>query len=372
VSGRPSWFEEAPRGLLGRIGWASLSPLSWLYGAAASLHRSWYERGPGHATRLGCRVVSVGNLVVGGSGKTPTAAWIASALRQRGHRVVLASRGYGGSAGAGAGSKVEVVSDGRHVLSRAEIAGEEPMWLAAHAPGVPVLVGRHRDVVGFRAVSAFGAQVLVLDDGFQHHRLARDVDLLTIHGSAGFGTARVLPKGPLRERMATLARADALLVVDGPLREEDEARLIAVAADVPRFAVERRVSDLRPLGGGPSLPVDLEGAEVGMLCGIARPASFRETLVSLGARVVAERSFPDHHRFQPGDLKGLAFEASRWVTTEKDAARLPVGLLEPGTRVEVLALETRLPESAAFLDWLETRLRPRPAGRNSAVPKPAL
>jgi len=368
VSGRPSWFEEPPKGLLGRLGWASLSPLSWLYGAGASLHRGFYARGPGHATRLGCRVVSVGNLVVGGSGKTPTAAWIAAALRQRGHRVVLASRGYGGSASAGSG--VEVVSDGRHVLSRAEVAGEEPMWLAAHAPGVPVLVGRRRDVVGLRAVSAFGAQILVLDDGFQHHRLARDVDLVTIHGRAGFGSARVLPKGPLRERMATLARADALLVVDGPLRQEDEARLAEVAADLPRFAVERRASGLRPLVGGPSLPVDLEGAEVGMLCGIARPASFRETLVSLGARVVAERSFPDHHRFQPGDLKGLAFEAARWVTTEKDAARLPVGLVEPGARVEILALETRVPEADAFLDWLENRLRPRPAGRSTAVPKP--
>jgi len=369
VSGPPAWFEAPPEGWIGRIGWASLSPLSWLYGAGAALHRGWYTRGPGRPTRLGCRVISVGNLVAGGSGKTPTAAWIALHLRQRGHRVVLASRGYGGSASEGLG--VEVVSDGRHVLSRAEVAGEEPMWLAAHAPGVPVLVGRRRDAVGFRAVSAFGAQVLVLDDGFQHHRLARDVDLVTIHGSAGFGSARVLPKGPLREPMASLGRADALLVVDGPLRDVDEARLSQVAADLPRFAVERRPSGLRPLAGGPVRGIDLEAADVGMLCGIARPASFRETLASLGARVVAERSFPDHHRFRRRDLQGLAFEAARWVTTEKDAARLPVGLVEDGARVEVLALETRMHEGDAFLDWLEGRLRPRPAGRATAVPSPS-
>lgn len=346
-----------------RITLGFLSIMAWLYGAVALLHRAWYERGPGKQTRLPCRVVSVGNLNVGGSGKTPTTAFIAAGLRARGHRVAIASRGYGGSVG----DDVHVVSDGRHVRGRFEASGDEPMWLAARAPGVPVVVGRKRDRVGWHAVAAFDTHVLVLDDGFQHHRLERDVDLVTFHGGAGLGNGKVLPRGPLRERISALSRADAILVVDGPLAAEQAEAVRAAAGSAAWFEVERPPQHLRPLAGGtPEPAAGLSRRTVGMLTGIARPVAFRETLQSLGATISAERTFPDHHVFTEADVAGLKDEAELWVTTEKDAGKIPpawVGDVD----VRVLVLGTEVVDGAAFLDWLEARLRVRPHGHDSTI-----
>ena len=231
----PTWFAIRQESPARRAALLPLDALSLVYGAGARLHRELYARGWRRPARLSCRVVSVGNLVVGGSGKTPLAAWIAAELRRRGHRVVLASRGFGRRGR----EAVEVVSDGRHVLSTAERAGDEPLLLAAHAPGVPVLVGRDRAVVGLRAVSAFGCQVLVLDDGFQHHRLARDLDLVACDGGSGLGNGRLLPRGPLREPLSALARAHGIAVVDGPLPPEDEAAIASAAPSARRFRARR-------------------------------------------------------------------------------------------------------------------------------------
>jgi tetraacyldisaccharide 4'-kinase len=295
----------------------------------------------------------VGNLVVGGTAKTPLAAWLAAQLRRRGHKVALASRGYGRAGG----EPVEVVSDGRFVHGTAQSAGDEPMLLAAQAPGVPVLVGRDRGLVGLRALSAFGAEVIVLDDGFQHHRLQRDVDILTFDGSLGLGNRRVLPRGPLREPLDALSRADAIGVVDGPLPVRDERAIAWRAPRAYRFATRRVPSQLRPLAGGDSLPLaSLEGERVGLLAAVARPESVRRTLEQLGARVVAERLFRDHHRYAASDLAGLAELAPRWITTEKDAVKL-LPAWAGHARIDVLAIELAVDEPAALLDWLEARLR---------------
>ena len=360
---RPSFWDERAPSLGRRLVLAPLVLLSWLYAAGAVLHRAWWERGPRRPVRLACRVVSIGNLVVGGSGKTPVAAWVAAALARRGWPVVIASRGYGGRGAAA----VEVVSDGRFVRGRAEVVGEEPMLLAGLAPGVPVLVGRRRDTVGRRAVAAFDAQVLVLDDGFQHHRLAKDVEIVTFSG-AGLGAGAVLPRGPLREPLAALARAHAILVVDGPLPEADEARLARAAPRAARFALSRRPAWTRPLAGGAREPAaKLAGRGVGVLSGIARPAALRETLESLGAHVVAERAFPDHHRYRAADLAGLANEAPLWITTEKDAGKI-LPSWTGAAEVRVLELSTEFPDGEAFLDWLEQRLHAHAGGRDATLP----
>ena len=361
---RPTFWDERAPSLGRRLALAPLSALSLLYGAGATLHRAWWELGVRRPVRLPCRVVSVGNLVVGGSGKTPVAAWVAAGLARRGWPVAIASRGYGGR-GAGA---VEIVSDGRFVRARAEVVGEEPMLLAALAPGVPVLVGRRRDTVGRRAVAAFDAQVLVLDDGFQHHRLAKDVELVTFSG-AGLGCGAVLPRGPLREPIRVLSRAHALLVVDGPLPEPDERRIARAAPGAARFALERRPAWTRPLGGGGREPAaKLAGRRVGLVSGIARPAALRETLRTLGAHVVAERAFPDHHRYRSKDLAGLAKDAPLWITTEKDAGKLlPAWALD--AEVRVLALSTEFPGGESFLDWLEERLHAHAGGRDATLPR---
>lgn len=350
---RPSWFDERRPGWLRRLALLPLTLASGLYALGAWLHRRIYSWGLLRPARLACRVVSVGNLVVGGSGKTPAAAWLAAALRRRGYKVALASRGYGRRDR----EPVRLVSDGRRVTARFQEVGDEPLLLAAHVPGVPVLVGRDRAVVGLRAVSLFGVDVLVLDDGFQHHRLARDVDVVAFDGS-GLGSRACLPRGPLREPLGVLREADALLVVDGPLPEDDARTLRRRASRAPWFLARRRPLGLRPLAGGPLEPPNaLAGADVGLLCGIAQPRSLRRGVEALGARVVAQRAFPDHHAYQPRDLAGLEREAPLWITTEKDALKILPDWVGPAD-VRVLPIELEMEEGEAFLDWLEARLRP--------------
>jgi tetraacyldisaccharide 4'-kinase len=359
VRARSGWLGAEPQSTARRLALLSLLPASWGYGAVARLHRSLHHRGWLRSTRLPCRVVSIGSLVAGGSGKTPAAAWLAAELLRRGHRVALASRGYG-RAGR---ERVSVVSDGRFVHGRAETVGDEPMLLAARAPGVPVLVGRDRVLAGWRALSAFGAEVLVLDDGFQHYRLCRDIDIVVLDGWFGLGNARTLPSGPLREPVDGLRRADAIGAVDAPLGPRDEQRLERFAPEAFRFEAHRRPSSLRALRGGPrQSPEVLRGAEVGMLCGLARPASLRRSLEGLGARVVAERCFRDHHRYRPRDLQHLTRAAPLWITTEKDAGKI-VPAWTGGVDLRVLSIEFDVVAPKALLDWIEARLRRPPPQR---------
>jgi tetraacyldisaccharide 4'-kinase len=349
---RASWLESREETRLQTAARLPLAGAAWLYGAAARAHRGLHRAGTLRTARLSCQVVSVGSLLVGGTGKTPTAAWIAAELHRRGRKPALVSRGYRRRSS----ERVLVVSDGRFIHSRAEAAGDEPMLLAAHAPGVPVLVGSDRALVGLRALSVFGAEIVVLDDGFQHHPLHRDLDLLTFDGALGLGNRRVLPRGPLREPIGALRLADAVGVVDGPLDAADAALLERMAPGAYRFNAIRRAKALRPLSGGPGAsPEALDGAEVGMLAALARPESLRRTLSALGARVVAERTFRDHHRYRARDLRGLAREAPLWVTTEKDAIKItPAWTGSADLRVLSIALEIEGPRR--FADWIESRL----------------
>lgn len=349
---RPTWFDARDESWLRRTLLAPLVPVSWLYALAATIARRARGRRFRAPVRLACRVVSVGNLSVGGSGKTPAAAWIAARLRESGHPVVLASRGYGRRGR----DPVVVVSDGRFVRAGIDEAGDEALLLAAHATGVPVLVGRDRAWVGLRAIAAFGADVLVLDDGLQHHRLARDVEIVCFDG-AGLGNGRVFPRGPLREPLAALRGTDAVLVVDGPLADADATAIRRAAPRAMWFAARRRPVSLRPLAGGAGFPpAALAGQSVGLLAGIARPAGFRHTLESLGANVIATRVFPDHHRYRERDLAGLVDEAKRWVTTEKDAAKI-LPRFAGAADVRVLDIELEPEDPQGLVDWVERTLR---------------
>jgi tetraacyldisaccharide 4'-kinase len=308
---------------------------------------------------LSCRVVSVGSLVAGGTGKTPFAAWLAARLRQRGNRVVLATRGFRRSNR----QDVHALSDGRHLTGDIVGMGDEPLILAAHAARVPVLVGRDRGLVGLRAISAFGAEILVLDDGFQHHRLARDLDILTLDGYFGFGNHRLLPSGPLREPARALARAHAIGVLDGPLSPQDEQLLERNAIDPLRFRIRRRPSRVRPIegsgapdGGRGEAPEWLAGARVGMLAALGQPSAFERTLEALGATVIARRTFRDHHRYRARDLRDLERDAALWVTSEKDAVKiLPAWARRIDLRV--LTIELDVEQGEAFVDWVEQQLR---------------
>lgn len=349
---RPAFFDERHPSLARQLALAPLVPISVAYGAGAWLARGARGRLLSAPARLSARVVSVGGLAAGGSGKTPAAAWIASRLRERGHRVALASRGYGRSGRA----RALVVSDGDFVRANVAEAGDEPLLLAAMAPGVPVLVGRDRAAVGLRAIALFGVDVLVLDDGFQHHRVARDVEIVTFDGS-GLGNGAVLPRGPLREGLSALRRADAVWVIDGPLPESDAGRIERSAPIARWFHARRRPVELRPLRGGAGLPPgSIAGRPVGLLSGIAQPASLRRTVSALGANVVAERSFPDHHVYRERDLRGLAAAAPCWITTQKDALKI-LPSWAAGVDLRVLEVELEVDDREGLVDWLDRALR---------------
>lgn len=349
----------------------ALRVASILYGTAARSHRLFMRSSLARRGRLACAVVSVGGLTVGGAGKTPFAARLALGLHRRGWRVVLISRGYKGRGRL----PVSVVSDGAHIHSSVMHAGDESFVLAAHAPGVPVLVGRDRRVVGHHAVAAFNAEIVVLDDGFQHHRLARDLDIVCIDGPGGLGNRRVLPAGPLREPVSALRHADWLCLMDDHLCDHasnpetlggTRFRLSAKPSDREVVRARRLPVELISLDRSDRRSLEsLRGQAVGLLSGIARPSSVRLTLEALGARVVAERRFRDHHEYSPKDCRDLDPSALLWITTEKDALKILPEWVGDDT-LWVLRIEVEIEEEMAVLDRLEKRLQA--AGRLASRP----
>jgi tetraacyldisaccharide 4'-kinase len=274
-------------------------------------------------------VVSIGNLAVGGAGKTPVAIAVARRLAARGRRVAVLSRGYGATR-----RDARVVADGAQVLLGAAEGGDEPV-LVARRLGVPVLCGPRRAELARAAVEEHRADALLLDDGFQHRALARDLDVVVLDAMNPFGNGRLLPAGPNREPRAALRRA-GLVWLSRADQAEPAARaaLRALAVDATRRApVESRHAPVEVVDGtlARGLGVGaLRGRRVLLLAGIARPAGFRRTLAGLGAELGAEAIFPDHHPFTEGELGRVLREAETArcelvVTTEKDAVRLPPG-----------------------------------------------
>ncbi len=349
------WLDEGEESLWRAAARSTLAPASWLFGAGSLLHRSLYAHGALRRRALPIRVVSVGSLVGRCAGVPLTAAWIANALHRRGRRVALAARGIGGAHRGRAA--VLVVSDGRYVKSRFEAAGASAMILAAHSPGIPVLVGTDRFHVGVRAVATFGTEILVLDDGFQCHPLKRDVDVVAIDGPSGFGNRWLLPCGPLREPLRALRRADAVGVIDGPLDGKDAEVLQRFASGAFRFSAHRRPVAVRPLRGGAADPPEvLDGAAVGLMSELIRPTSLRTTVEQLGATVVTERNFRDHHRYGPRDVRYLFRNAPLWITTERDAIRINPDWIGRAD-VRVLSIKLEVAQEGPLLDWLEASLR---------------
>lgn len=314
------WTDREKESAARRLARAPWLPLSGLYGLGACLNRKAFDAGWRKRRELSCKVLSVGNIVVGGSGKTPTVAWLANQLLARGVSVAIASRGYGRRGDA----PVVLVSDGKQLCANLEEAGDEPTLLAGKCPGVPVLVGPDRYLLGCTAIEKFGTELLLLDDGFQHMRLKRDVDLITFDGGFGLGNGHILPRGPLREPLSVLSRADVFLILDGPLAQQDENQLRKLAPKASWLAATRVFKELRTLGdNGESTSVEsLSGAKVGLLAGLANPENFRRSVEQLGAQVVAERFFPDHHAYTERDLAQLQHTAPLWLTTEKDAVKI--------------------------------------------------
>ena len=309
-------------------------------------------------------MISVGNLNTGGSGKTPIVAHVAALLAARGEIPAILSRGYGRTSPE---SGATVVSDGRTVLASLERAGDEPLMLARALPKVPVVVATDRYVAGRVAERTLGATVHVLDDGFQHLGLERDVDLLV--ACSQDLRDRVLPAGRLREPLTAAASADALLVENpGPVTMDELKRAFGVST---AFHVERRIGRPRWLHSGEPATIGA-GAAIVAVAGIARPDRF---FADLEAAQLAPRTklvFRDHHPYTEADVARIAHaardaSAAIVLTTEKDAVRLAARDL--GT-LQIAAVPLTVTIEPPFADWLIARLASRrPQGPSSPEPR---
>jgi tetraacyldisaccharide 4'-kinase len=339
-----------------------IGTLSAIYGTAAAWRRAWYARDPSRRRRLARPVVSVGNLRVGGSGKTPIVEYIARMLVECGERPAVLTRGY---ARREARDGVTIVSDGTRVVADLDTAGDEPLMLARALPGVPVLVGADRYLSGTLAERRLGATVHLLDDGFQHFELARDVDLLLV--SEEDLNDRPMPAGRLRERIDAAAAADAALVTAG---YDSAAERVGRAVGVPVvFRVARAIGVPRTIGAVRDSVVVPSASRVFVATGIARPDRFVADIASAGWEISGVLEFRDHHRFDARDVERIATEARAKgsaivLTTEKDAVRLAACDLS-GLPIASVPLMIAVEPAEEFRRWLTERIR---SGPQSATP----
>lgn len=338
------------------------SPWQWLYGTAHRLRRRWYR---GRAVRLPRPVVSVGNLCWGGSGKTPMVAAIAAHLSGAGWRVAILSRGYGRR-----GQDVRLVSDGEGPLLGPMLAGDEPVLLAGDLPGVVVVVGADRARAGLHVLGRLEKppDVFLLDDGFSHLALERDLDLLLFPAFDPFAGGRLPPGGRLREPLASSARADAAILTSYP--DLDRAAAGAALARALRpygfrgagFASgtapgEARFATTAPGPGqaGTGRPVP-PGSRALLVSGIARPRAFRDTVARLGFAVAEHLVFPDHHDYPEASLEKITrgyheSGAAVVLATGKDRVKLQGRLDLPLAEVPIRAAPQK-----EFFEWLDERL----------------
>jgi tetraacyldisaccharide 4'-kinase len=292
--------------------WAASQPYGWMSG----LRNRLYDRGWKRCYKAGVPVVSVGNLTLGGTGKTPCVEYVAGFYANLGRRVVILSRGY-----AGRGD-----------------ANDEARLLAVNLPGVPHLQGADRVALAQQAVD-MDAEVLVLDDGFQHRRLARDLDIVLIDASEPWQEEQMFPRGYLREFREELARAHVVVLtrtdqVDSSERGRLREVVARIAPDVALVLARHRPVCWLSIDGSPPARHDLQALgqrPVAAFCGLGHPDGFRRTLIDLGLRLCAFRSFSDHHHYTDGDMEDLAAWRREWgpecvlVTTQKDLVKMRPG-----------------------------------------------
>ncbi len=302
-------------------------------------------------------VISVGNLVVGGTGKTPMTLWLAKYLENMGLRVVILSRGYKGKSSEP--TRVEGVGS-RH--EGASIHGDEPVLMAEK--GYKVQVGRNRWEAARQAIEESPVDVFLLDDGFQHRKLERNLDIVLLNADSPWGNGLLLPFGPMREPMEHLQRADALVLTGFTASQEQHALagfLRKTFAPKPLFTCCHRLTGFRMGLHGEEIPLhELQNTPVTVFSGLANPRGFLHSLERVGIHPVKHCAFPDHHAYGMGDLNRLWENAQKAhtrhiVTTEKDAVRLPGPFL---SRVVTVQMELDFDEcTEAFEEFLKLEIR---------------
>ncbi len=328
-----------------RVVTAGLAALSMGYRLALATRGCAYRWGLLATGRVPCPVVSVGNITLGGSGKTPLVELVTLCLRELGAVPAVVSRGYGRSS-----RGVGIVADREGMRLGPRAAGDEPVLLAERLAGVPVVVGENRLEAGQVAIRQCGATAIVLDDGFQHRTLEKDLEIVVVNGRAPWGNWRLFPRGMLREPLGALGRAH-LVVVANPLDASDVRSVTGTVrrhnVEAPILVASYEVIGARQVFAGRQLePHELGGHRLLAFAGLGSPRGFTDTLDGAGVDVAQLVEYPDHHWFIPRDLVELteqarAVGAEGLITTEKDWVRLR-SLAAPGVPLWVLQVRLRV------------------------------
>lgn len=341
------------QGFWGEVGWLALTPLSLGFSALVRSRNLLYDRRWLPIKRPALKVISVGNLTVGGTGKTPMVLWLAQALQRRGHRVGILTRGYGGT-----NKGVTVAGTAGQALVTPVEVGDEPVMLARAFSGV-VIAGRDRLTAAGLARGRFDLDVAILDDGFQHRQLGRDVDLLLVNGRKGTGNGWLLPAGPLREPPAAARRAHVVIITKGGAQGRDawsaaDQMGLVFSGDLTPTALIRSAQ-----GRWHELPMGLVGGKrVIALAGIADPIPFYHSLREWEADIAEVMEFPDHHVYTQADWQAISLASRKLdliVTTEKDLVKLERFPFAAGKLV-ALRVRMEIEHGDQLLDLVERQL----------------
>lgn len=348
---------------------------SLIYGLLVNIKLAGYKYGIFQKQKLDCFVISLGNVTVGGTGKTPTAQRLARDIRDMGYRVVILNRGYR----AKWHGEVGIVSDGKRLHMDAAEAGDEAYMLAKHLPEVPVLIGAERAKTGRYAMEHFGAEVAILDDGYQHWQLERDLDILLVDAVNVFGNGYILPRGTLREPISHISRADICLMtkVDQAAagscdyiretvhRYNPEARIVE-SIHQPRCFIPLTEWYVNIASQGIDI-AQMRGKRIMAVSAIGNPASFEQTLSDLGAVIIESLRYPDHHDYAMSEMTDIFQQAKNAgaeaiVITEKDAVKIPADVAREkwSIPIYVICVEVNFQKgSEGLADLLKKRLAER-------------
>lgn len=299
---------------------------SIFYGIGSGLKNKLYDNGLLKPKKVNAFVISVGNITTGGVGKTPVVSEIAKYLIQNGEKVAIISRGYGGKL---SNKNINIISDGEKIFYNAKLAGDEPFWLAQNSKGVIVITTKNRYEGAKFAVEKFGATKIILDDGFQHRKLYRNLDIVLMDSKMVFGNEKLLPAGPLREGMEAFSRIDRLVVVSKDIdhsRAEKLAKIMSKKMKVKTTVCNTEPDYVYNIKTGEKLA---DNSEITAICAIGQPKQFYQFLNNYKIKQTID--FDDHHIYTEEELPDGII-----VTTEKDAVKM-----KDFTRNDIFALKLK-------------------------------
>ena len=326
--------------------------LSISYGCAIKTRETFYNRGILMSKKLPCIVISIGNITVGGTGKTPMTIYVAKLLKRMGYKVLVISRGYKGLAEKTGG----IVSNGKTILMQAEKSGDEPFMIADRLKNIPVVVGENRFNAGMMAFNSFHPDVIVLDDAYQHLKLKRDINLVLLDKKYPFGNNYLLPRGTLREPISSLIRSDAIILTRSDstsgMEEKSLSKFKKYTCGKPVFKA-MHTPKIYKIIKGKNIISDkistysfdlLRGQKVFAFSGIAQNNDFRHVVKGLNCKLKGFAGFPDHHLYSDNDLHKILqllnkLKVDFVLTTEKDYVKIanrvtwPVGLVVIGINI---------------------------------------